>query len=440
MTDKNYNIIIKAPFLTQSGYGVHARQLARWALDYADTNESVSVSFEPVPWGMTPWLVDRSAEDGLVGRIIERCVKADSTTFDISYQLMLPNEWKQMATVNVGMTALVEADRCNPEWIDCINRMNLVLVPSKFVQNTIINTAKLTNKELATPVVVVPESYITSIDKTDTELSSAFESVDLRLSNIKTKKNVLLYGQITAHGSNFIDGDRKNLGMTVKWLCEKFANQTDVGIIIKTNSGRNTNVDRVTSQQLLTQLLAEVEVHMQHSQASRKGKKGDKAPELPLVYLLHGDMTSDEVAALFRHPKVTCIASLTHGEGFGLPLLEAAASSLPVIATNWSAHTEFLNLGKWNKIDYAMGQVPESKCDNNIWMNGSSWANPKEDDFKKKISRAISNPQVPVEWARDLSKKIKENYSESVVSSLYTSVNDRIISQIQEREAQAKQS
>ena len=46
---------------------------------------------------------------------------------------------------------------------------------------------------------------------------------------------------------------------------------------------------------------------------------------------------------LYNHPKVKAHISLTHGEGFGRPLLEATISEKPVIVSNWSGHLDFLN-------------------------------------------------------------------------------------------------
>ena len=36
---------------------------------------------------------------------------------------------------------------------------------------------------------------------------------------------------------------------------------------------------------------------------------------------------------LYNHPKVKCMVSFTHGEGFGRPLLEATMVGLPVVTS-----------------------------------------------------------------------------------------------------------
>ena len=46
---------------------------------------------------------------------------------------------------------------------------------------------------------------------------------------------------------------------------------------------------------------------------------------------------------LYNHPKVKAMINLTKGEGFGRPLLEFSLTKKPIITTNWSGHTDFLN-------------------------------------------------------------------------------------------------
>ena len=54
-----------------------------------------------------------------------------------SFQLILPNEWDpNIATYNVGMTAGVETTRCNPAWIQAVNQMDEVIVPSTHIEET----------------------------------------------------------------------------------------------------------------------------------------------------------------------------------------------------------------------------------------------------------------------------------------------------------------
>lgn len=374
-------VVFRGPVLTQSGYGVHARQVARWLLSRAD----LDVSFVVLPWGDTPWLLDRDAHGGLVGRIMDHSVKPDAHA-DVSVQLQLPNEWDpKAAAVCVGITAGVETDRCHPEWVSACNQMSAVVVPSKHALASLTNTGAVT-----VPTFVIPEAY------SDAIVSPSSSS----LPEFSTPFNFLVFGQLTGNNP---ENDRKNVFYTIKWLTEVFKDDPSVGIVIKTNVGRNSRIDRQVTRNLLAAVAAE----------ARRGGPG------PKVHLLHGDMDDAEVAALYRHPQVKALVALTRGEGYGLPILEAAASGLPIIATGWSGHLDFLKHGKYISVYYQLGEVHHSRVDGKIFVKGARWANPSENDFKKRVMKFRSSSEVPREWATALSKTIVAQYGLDNVMSMY---------------------
>lgn len=390
MTDKK-NIVFRGPLLSQSGYGTHARQIASWLLNLQEKDETVNVDFDLVQWGVTPWHVDHSACGGLVGKIIQNCTKSEK--YDLSFQLQLPNEWDPfLASTNVGVTAAVETDRCNPAWVAAVNRMDLVIVPSEFTKGVLENSGDVT-----TPVVVVPESWLETC-RTAKRGTSILED---KL-NLETDFNFLTVAQFTGNNP---ENDRKNLAYTLKWILEEFKNDLNVGLIIKTNFGRQTQIDRQTCLQTLSQIVMEC----------RKGPG-------PRIYVLHGHMTDEEIVGLYTHPKIKALVSLTRGEGFGLPLLEAATCGLPVVATGWSAHTEFLGLGKYVKVDYALHEIHESRVDNQIFMKDAKWANIEEADAKRKLKRLASSVSTPNEWALDLQKKLLKTHSPEAIEKHYNKV------------------
>ena len=332
-------------------------------------------------------MINPEMENGLVGEVMSRS-NDEKRSHDISFQVQLPDEWDpNLAKFNVGVTALVETDRCNPEWINNINSMDLVIVPSNHVKQTILNTGTTT-----TPVCVVPESYLDEIDH------KSVDAIDL---GIDTKFNFLIVGTFT--GSDPYN-DRKNLFFTIKWLCEVFSNDPDVGIIVKTNHGRGTMIDRNITKGKIKQVRDEV----------RKG-------EYPKIHMLHGNLTNSEMASVYRND-IKCFVSLTRGEGYGLPLLESAASGIPIIATNWSGHLDFLNLGKFIPVHYKMVEVPDSRVDERIFTSGTRWADPLENDFKKKVKKFRNSYEKPMAWASDLSTRIRERFSHSAICNIYDSV------------------
>lgn len=383
INSKKKTVLFRGPVLTQSGYGVHARQIAKWLL----SREDLEVEFQALPWGDTPWLIDREIDGGFIGQIMEKTIDPAGKKFDSTVQLQLPNEWDvSFSEVNIGITAGVETDQCNPEWVKACNRMSRVIVPSAHSKNCLVTTAPVT-----TDVKVIPEAYNDAITRDE---KTKIDELDF-----STNFNVLLFGQITGNNP---ENDRKNIFYTIKWLCESFKNDKDFGIVIKTNTGRNTNIDKKIVIQTLQGVLREV-------------RKGD----FPKLHLLHGDLSNAEVASLYKHPKIKALVTLTRGEGYGLPILEAAAAGLPIIATGWSGHTDFLSHGKYIEIPYTLAPVHSSRIDGKIFMQGARWAHPSEDEFKKKIAKFRNSSTIPLEWAHELKNKIIEKYSIESIMKLY---------------------
>ena len=399
-TAETKNVIFRAPVLSCSGYGVHARQIARGLLKRQEEKGDISVTFDVVPWGITPWLVDHKAQNGLVGKIIQNSEKKKDAVYDLSLQLQLPNEWEPfLAKTNVGITAAVETDRCNPAWIDSINRMDRVIVPSEHIKSTLKNSG-----DVKTTIDVIPESWFEAC-RTSAERGNPLED-SLKLD---TPFNFLLVSQFTGNNP---ENDRKNIAYTLKWMLEEFKDDTDVGLIIKTNFGRHTTADKQNCLKVLSEILL----------GCRKGVG-------PRVYLLHGAMTDEELVGVYTHSKIKALVNLTRGEGFGLPILEAAVCGLPVIATDWSAHTEFLRQGKYVKIDYNLVQIHESRVDNAIFMKEAKWAFPTEADVKKKLRRFHESPSVPTGWAQDLQASLLVTHSPEAIEKQYDDVFNELLSQ-----------
>ncbi len=372
-------VILRAPLLTISGYGTHSRQIYRWL-----RSRNVPVKTQIVPWGVTPWYVNPDSLDGMIGDIMSTSVGMDEKAAR-SIQVQLPNEWDPtVAAKNIGVSAFVETDRCNPSWQADCNKMDAVVAPSSFTKKIVTDSVNVN-----VPFHVIPESYHES--DPDHEFVSQLD--------FSTDFNFLVFGQIT--GSN-PENDRKNLFYTIKWLCETFAHDSSVGIVVKTNSGRNTSIDRLQTSRLIKQLVKEV----------RRGP-------FPKVHLLHGSLSEPEIMGLYTHPKIKSLVSLTRGEGFGLPLLEAAVSELPIIATGWSGHLDFLNEGRFSAVEYDLVDVHPSRIDNSIFIPGAKWAMPREKEAKRRLKKFRTSSQLPKQWAVDLAKKLRDKFSQESINRIY---------------------
>lgn len=375
-------VILRGPALSKSGYGEHTRQVFK----YLSSIDNIELKVQVLPWGITPWYLDSDACSGLIGEIVNRSDIKKNEKFDVSVQVQLPNEWDTtIASTNIGITASVETDIANPIWtsVHC-EKMNHVIVPSIHARNSLLNSAST-----KTPIDVVGECYFEELLQ---------EPSDLGI-ELKSEFNLLSVGVLTGLTP---ETDRKNLFYLIKWFVEEFKKDSNVGLVIKTCQGRETSMDRRSTEAMLKKLLKEI------------GHKGT-----PNVYLLHGDMSRQEMNSLYKNPKIKGLISMTRGEGFGLPLLEAAVAGLPVIATNWSAHTEFLDYGSWIKLDYDLKKVDSTKVDKNIFMPSAKWAEVKEQDFKSKLRKFYNTHSGFKPKAAELGQKLSSAYSWESISSQY---------------------
>jgi glycosyltransferase involved in cell wall biosynthesis len=143
--------------------------------------------------------------------------------------------------------------------------------------------------------------------------------------------------------------------MLIRTFCEAFKNkspQNKPGLILKTSHATFSIMDREEIMKKINMITAPY---------------GKTAPS---IYLLHGDLTDEQMNSLYNHPKVKAMISFTHGEGYGRPLLEFTLSEKPVIASNWSGHIDFLKHATLLPGD--VKEVHQSAADNWI-LTGSKW-------------------------------------------------------------------
>jgi glycosyltransferase involved in cell wall biosynthesis len=201
-------------------------------------------------------------------------------------------------------------------------------------------------------------------------------------------------------------GPRKNLDKTIRWFVEEFHNNENVGLVLKTQKAKNCLIDRRYCASALKNLLSRYPDHQCK------------------VYLLHGAMSEGELTSVYTHPKIKAIVSTTHGEGFGLPLFEAAYNGLPVIATNWSGHRDFLSAPTkdkktkktnykplFGKVDFVLEDLAPEDVWENVLIPESKWAAPKEASFKSHLSRIYKDHGRYKAQANKLKKFLKEKLS-----------------------------
>ena len=305
-------VLLVGPLLTRSGYGEQARFALRALRSREDLFE---IFIRPITWGQTSWITDDTPERRWIDETIEKTIGFihQGGKFDISIQTTIPNEFENLATKNFGYTAGIETTLPSPTWVNQCNGMDGVIVVSNHSKNVLEN-ARFEGVNEDTGEQIVLESTA-RFDAVNYPVKTFDNLPDLNL-ELETSFNFLTVAQ---------SGPRKNLVSSIKWFLEEFANE-DVGLVVTTNVTKNSTMDRNICYNNITEIINQAGVQ------DRKCK----------VYLLHGNLTDEEMHALYVQDNIHALVAIPHGEGFGLPIFEAAYSGLPVVGIGWSGQCDFL--------------------------------------------------------------------------------------------------
>ena len=351
-------VLVTAPVATRSGYGSHSRDICRSLISM----DKYNVKIFPVRWGTTPQnaLNDADPNDKVIIDRLMVDVNLEKQP-DVHIHIVIPNEFQPVAKYNIGITAGIETTACPPEWIEGMNRMDLNIVPSKFTKETLENMSfdrvdeqskeKIGELKVNKPIEVLFEGTDTNIFKKTKVFSK--ELTD-KFSKIKEDFCFLFVGHWL---QGDLGNDRKDLGMLVKTFLETFKNVKNSPALLMKSSGATFSL--IDKREMLVKI--------------EDIKKSVDAKVLPNIYLLHGDLTDDEMNELYNHPKVKSHVTFTHGEGFGRPLLEASISQKPVIAPNWSGHVDFLTKNLSVLLGGSMKKVSKQSFQKGIYVKDSYW-------------------------------------------------------------------
>jgi len=388
-------IIITGPILSRSGYG----EMARFAFRALQKNTDVDLYVLPTNWGNTGWLFEDNDERKIIDQYILKTQTYYQQTnnqplFDISIQISIPNEWKKIAPKNIGYTAGIETNFISPAWLQPTHLMDKIIVISEHAKASFLNSVFGNNLgqqfRVTTPIDVVHLPY-RNLNKKEIEL------------NLKYDFNFLAVCQW---------GPRKNLDQTITGFLEEFSNE-EVGLLLKVNTANDSIVDREYTLKRLNNLL--------NNYKNRKCS----------ITLLHGHLSDEQMLSIYTHPKVKAIVSTTHGEGYGLPLMEAAANGLPVIATDWSGHTDFLYIKKddekkrmFGKIDYELKPIAQEHVWQGVLEAGTSWAYPKSSSYKEKLRDCFKDYGRYKSQAKNLMPYVRDMMNEEKLFNLFSSIVD----------------
>ena len=392
-------ILIKAPVLSRSGYGEQARFALR-ALRSRD--DLFDIYILNIPWGNTGNVAGSSEEIDYINHTIVKTgmYVGRGGQFDMSLQITVPNEFEKIAPVNIGYTAGIETTKVSPQWIEKTNAVIDQLIVVSNHSKKVFNETKYTVENSQTGQKV--ENWGLQVPVEAVNYPVRLTEPDPINIDLTTDNNFLVVSQW---------GPRKILDNTIKWFVEAFAEDETAGLVVKTNSANDSIMDREHTTRRLKMLLDTV--------PNRKCK----------VYFVHGELTPANLTWLYQHPTMKALINIGHGEGYGLPLFEAAYNGLPLITVPWSGQMDFIckpnkkgkSYPRIIKVDYNIEKVQPHAVWKGIIQEDSMWAYAKENSYKSALKDAVEKATHYRKEASALRNHILENFTEEKLYAQFVS-------------------
>ncbi|MFA6364934.1 MAG: glycosyltransferase [Candidatus Paceibacterota bacterium] len=257
-----------------------------------------------------------------------------------------------------------ELETLPPSWIPLLDRVQEVWVPSSFAARA-IQKARNT-----IPVHIVP--YPIEIQ------NHPFSRAHF---NIPSDKFVFLF--MFDFYSYF---ERKNPLAIIRAFERAFPGNEKVRLIIKCS---NASVDQIHFDEL------------------------QKAANDSRIQLMNTYLDREEVNSLIN----VCDAyiSLHRSEGFGLTMAEAMALKKPVIGTNYSSNTDFMNEDNSFPVRYSL--IPIQK-DYGVYTKGNFWADPDVAHAAEQMRVVYENPDVALRKAMFGAREIAMHFSSGAIAQI----------------------
>ncbi len=390
-------MLVRSTASTLSGYGTWARQLI-YSIIKSPLYDNFDVRLLNVNWGQTP--LDALDPHNEINDTIRPLL--DKPGFDqqpdIFITQTIPNEFERVGKyLNVGVTAACESDRISLNWINKINEnCDVLLAISNFTAAMMSNT--FYNKKLHPDGEVLEEIRIkrpTGVwnPVVDTKIFRPGIRCKLDL-NLTTTKNFLFVG-------HWLKGDygkdRKNVGVLLRTFLQTFLGVQDVGLILKVSGASFSPVDFDEIQKKINII--------------KKMVYNPESKELPKVYLIHGDLTNEEMCQLYNHPSIISYVAVHHGEGWGLPLCEAMACNVPSIQVPWSGNTDFLIQDGFFPVNYVLQEIPDECLWDDIFIKSAKWACIDEKMLSQAMAWVYENPSEARKVGVKGGDNIRNNFS-----------------------------
>jgi len=392
--NKKLLVVISSPLFTLSGYGKHSLDIVNSLIESYDDVWDIRLLSNK--WGACSMVED--VDDMLAKKVLTSPLTEQP---DIWIQISIPNEFKPVGKYNIGITAGIETTACSGPWIEGVNRMDYILVPSKhakFVfENTIYDKKDKQGNDLGklkctTPIDVIFEGVDLSLFGKDLPIDI---DVNKYLNEeVKEDFNFLIVSQ---WGNGEIFQDRKDVGGAILSFFKAFRNKENApGLILKCNGAAYSEMDKETIKNKIDVI---------------KNLNEFNTDKLPNVYLLYGQLTEQELNTVYNHSKVKCIYSLTKGEGYSRTFPEFLVSGKPIITTKFSGHLDYLNEQQAVLIPGELKNIHKSVVWKDVIIPESKWLYVDYNNVAVYLKDMFNDYESYVKQSAKLSKTIVNDWN-----------------------------
>ncbi|MFC0418145.1 glycosyltransferase family 4 protein [Cytobacillus solani] len=257
---------------------------------------------------------------------------------------------------SIGLT-MFECNRLPMGWEHSCNQMDEIWVPSMFNYHTFIHSGVQPQKLKVMPLGVNTNIYRPGVSPLNINGKRSFSFLIMSSSGWDA---------------------RKGYDVLLQAFVEEFSEEEDVCLIIKI---------RASSQEEIRQQQERVNQFV-HQIAGRNRSS-------IIFFSTTDDWNEEKIVQLYN--SVNCYVLPTRGEGWNMTVMEAMATGLPVITTNWSAHLDFINHTNGYLIDVKDYQKLHA------WNTELSWAEPDKDHLRSLMRHVYMN-QNEAEYKGQLAK------------------------------------
>lgn len=256
------------------------------------------------------------------------------------------------------------------EWMQYMRYFDEIWAPSNFVRDAIAIKAPV-------PVITVPHCIDFSIPDRDYRKELGLPSDQFLFS--------------FAYDLNSYQ-ERKNPKAAIEAFKTAFAGSDlaqDVGLVIKVHSVENNR----KAYERLNELLK----------------------DLPNVHFIDKTLSREMTYGLMK--ACDSYLSLHRAEGFGLTVAESMLLEKPVISTNWSATSEFVNASNGCPVAFKLIELEKN---HGPYKKGQVWADPDPQDAARHMLDLVKNPQKARLLGQEARKSIQHLYSPHRIADIYT--------------------